>query len=373
MLNRISVLFIALFFIFIPNNQSIAAEFKVSDSTDIRLDALLRGYYLNDQRIEWSGLESTFGVEAIISPWIEKKYNWGEIKVGGEFLLNQPFGENILMDIEGRREYRSNFETETFETSELNIQVKRGSLIFKIGKAETPFGRTYFQAFSNSRFDAPFIRTEAILWKETGIFLQYKPKFFVLDLAIVNGEEEKDTNSSKAGIARLGAEGENWAFGISAKYQDGIGSGVQKTFKNHAGADFMIRYSSFTFSGEFIYDEYGLYRDYEDDIFWPRSLYYRDIYYRDETPVTGIGGYLNLGYRKANWIVDLNYGEYYPKEIGNPYHDDPIRRGLAKLAYNFTAELQAFGVVLIENKRETEEWKSDARPFAVLIGLQYKL
>jgi len=39
---------------------------------------------------------------------------------------------------------------------------------------DTPFGRTYFPLYSNSRIDAPFIRTEAIGWRQTGVLLHYK-------------------------------------------------------------------------------------------------------------------------------------------------------------------------------------------------------
>jgi len=35
------------------------------------VDCLARGYYLNDQGIQWSGLEGTFGVEAVVAPAIK--------------------------------------------------------------------------------------------------------------------------------------------------------------------------------------------------------------------------------------------------------------------------------------------------------------
>ena len=194
-----------------------------------------------------------------------------------------------------------------------------------------------------------------------------------MDLAIVNGEEDKDTNSMKGVIARLGVEGKNLVFGISLKQQDGIGSENQKTHKNHYGIDFMLRNSSLIFSGEVIYDEYGFRKFFnEDEIFWPRSLYHRDTFYKFKTPIVGIGGYIDLGYRKENLFFNLNYGEYYPKKIGKPLHDDPIKRSTIKLAYNLASKLQLFVIGLLEHKRKTEDWQS-AKTSVLLIGFQYKI
>lgn len=356
-----------------PKAGAEALEFQPDGLTAFRLDALLRGYYINDQRIRWSGLEATFGAEAALSSWIEKELDSGRLRAGGEFFVNQPFDKNILRD-NVRAAYHPNFQVSPFEISRLNLQYKRGALTVKLGKAETSFGRTYFPLFTNSRLDSPFIRTEAILWRETGVFMFYEPGVFVLDMAVVNGSEDRDTNSSKAGIIRLGIKGEKWAFGISGKKQDGIGSESQKTYKNHYGIDFMVRLASFVLSGEAIYDEYGFRRNYsEADIFWPRSLYYRDTFYKDKTPITGIGGYLDLGYRATNWLAGLSYGEYYPRKIGHPYHDTPIKRSIVKLAYNLTSEFQTYGVGLFENDRREEEWKAVTSRLAVLVGAQYRL
>ncbi|MBI4822937.1 MAG: hypothetical protein HY805_01740 [Nitrospirae bacterium] len=368
---RISTLS-SLILIFVLTGEGLTAEPHVRDSGDIKLGALIRGYYLNDQRIQWSGLEAAFGADAVVSLWKEEKTHWGRIKAGGEFFLNLPYGKNILRDKE-RDKYRTNFETNIFEISQLLLHIKKDTLTLRLGKVETPFGKTYYPLFSNSCFDAPFIRTEAILARETGVFILYKLKFFNLDMAIVNGGEDKDTNSSKAFITRLGINGEKekWVLGISGKIQDGIGSDRQKIYKRHAGIDFMVGYSNFILSGEVIYDEYGCHRDCSSVDGIPRSLYYRDIYYRNKTPITGVGGYIDLSYKKTNWSGNVNYGEYWPQRIGNPYHDDPIRRGIIKLSFNLSPRLQAYGVGLFENERKTEEWRSGEKGIAVMVGLQY--
>jgi len=255
-----------------------AKEFEIDDSNNLELEGLVRGYYVNDQRIRWSGLEETFGAEGVIRAHLEKQRAWGKLRVDSEFFVNVPTDDNILTD-EARRQYHSTFEIEPFEVSRLHVGVEKGGFTFKIGKEQTPFGRTYFELFSNSRFDAPFIRTEAIVWRETGIFLNYERGLWVFEAALVNGVEDRDNNSSRAGIARVGLQADNWACGVSGKIQDGVGSGWEKKYNNHAGVDFMIGYKGFAFSGEVIYDEYGFRGDYEaQDVGSPRSLYYRDIF-----------------------------------------------------------------------------------------------
>ena len=214
---------------------------KLSDSTDLKLEMDFRAYAINDQRIYWSGLEFSFGAEASIRALIEKRFKGGFVFVENEFFITQPFGENILVD-ENREDYLANFQIDTFSISKLNIGIQIGNFSCRLGKVLSPFGRTHFYSFSNNlNFGSPFIRSEAILWRETGIFLHYKLAFLSFDIAAVNGEENRDTNSGKAGIFRLGAEGKNWAIGVSHKVHDGFGSEWQKIYKGHTGFDFFIK------------------------------------------------------------------------------------------------------------------------------------
>jgi len=348
---------------------------KADDSTDIVIGALFRTYLLNDQRLQWSGQETTFGVESVLTADIKKKFKWGHVKVFSQFFINQPIDRNILAD-ESRQKYLQNFERETLEVKQLYIQVTRGNVTFGLGKHGSRFGSDHTLRLSNSFFDYPFIRNEAILNYETGLFFRYAPGIFTIDIAVVNGSENMDTNSMKAGIVRLGLKGKNWAFGVSAKAHDGIGSEWQKQYKNHAGIDFTVKTGGFRVSSEIIYDEYGFHREYSiDDVFWGRSYYYRDIFYKHKTPITGIGGYIDLQYEPPNsrWFLELNYGEYHPKEIGHPYHDDPIRRALVKLKLHLASHLHAFAVGLFENKRPKEPLFKGASDYAFLLGLQYTL
>lgn len=335
--------------------------------------ALARGYYVNDQRIEWSGLEATFGAEAQIAPVIKNRWGAWETSVEGEFYLNQPFDKNVLADTAERRSYRANFDVNTFEISKLFVSARNGDWTIEVGKFETPFGRIYFPLYTNLRHDAPFIRTESILWRETGVLLRYHPEHFVVDVAGTNGSEDLDTNSSKALVSRIGLEDEHWALGVSGKVQDGIGSDSQKEFKNHVGIDAMVRWGQFTLSGEAIYDEYGA-RDPNFNplkITWPRSIYYRDQSYRPAIPICGIGYYLNLGYEDPPWSGLINYGEFYPGQIGDPKQDIINRRGIVKIAYAFTPHLKTYGVFMAETEGYVAQDNRLRRGVYVLSGLEY--
>jgi hypothetical protein len=337
------------------------------------IGGLVRGYFRDDQRIQWTGMEESFGAEGVIAPMYRRQLGAWETKVEGEFYLNQPFDQNYLDDSPERHSYLANFRVNTFEISKLLISCRRDDLTITVGKMETPFGRYYFPLYSNARIDAPFIRTESILWRETGLLIHYQPGIFVGDVAVTNGSEDLDSNSSKALISRLGLQNDYSAVGISVKWQDGIGSDEQKEYKNHAGADAMVRFGQFQLSGEFIYDEFGFRRPgfNPDDITWYHSIYYRDMNRALNVPCTGVGYYVNLGYKVDRWDINLNYGEFYPTPIGDPQHDEINRRGIVKAAYNFTPVLQPYCAVLVENTGFIAQEDRPRKGLMVLSGLQY--
>ncbi len=341
----------------------------------LHVDCLARGYYLNDQRIEWSGLEATFGAEAVVSPVIRHQLGSWETTLEGEFYLNQPFDRNVLATTPELASYGGNWEVDTFEISQLLVSARRGDLYVAVGKMPTPFGRTHFPLLTNARLDAPFIRTESILWRETGMLLRYQPGWLVGEVALVNGGEDRDANSSKGIVSRVGVETDGWSAGVSVKCHDGIGSEEQKQFKDHVGLDFMLRRGRLTLSGEAIYDEYGFRRPGFDplDITWGRSIYYRDLNYREGVPITGIGYYVNMGYEGERWSAWLNYGEFYPQQLGHPQHDVVNRRGILKTLCRLCPHLQIYGAVMIENEGYVAQWNRLRRGTVVLAGLQYDL
>src|SRR5205085_7266157 len=122
-------------------------------------------------------------------------------------------------------------------------------------------------------------RYEAILLRETGLLVQWDSSNGVIQATVTNGSVERETNSSKALVARIGIDQPSYTLGTSVKWQDGNGSETQKAFNNHAGVDAMLRFGSWTLSSEAIYDQYGLRKPGTplNDITWGRSLYYRDL------------------------------------------------------------------------------------------------
>ena len=344
-------------------------------------DMLVRGAYINDQRIEWSGNEATFLSEAILGATLRQIRGEWATTIRGEFYLNQPFDRNRLVT-PARESYDDNFEIDIYEISQLFLSAQRGNFMMSIGKIVTPFGRAYFPIYENSREDAPFIRTESILWRETGILLQYAGGLSVISAGLVNGGIDKDTNSSKALIGRIGFGRDNFDVGASIKWQDGIGSEHQKLRRNHLGADAMYRWGRCQFSGEVIYDQYGFRKSGKtltgepftaDDIRFGRSLYYRELLPADGSKLTGVGYYVNLNIDMDRWLLMLNYGEYYPQQIGNRLHDQINRRGIVKLVYRIAGQFESYTMVLQEPALERAIAGEPRRGTAILSGLQFML
>lgn len=343
----------------------------VGPDTSIGLGGVGRAAFQNDERIRWTGFEDTFLAEADLAAQILHEGSFCDVVLTGEFFLNQPLDRNSL-DRAQLRSYHANLEPDPFEIWQLNVALQRGDWKLSIGKQVTPFGRYYFPTFSNSRLDAPFIRTESINWVETGLFLKYTPSIFELDIGFANGTPNLDTNSSKAGIARLGILTDWFAAGISTKFQDGIGSDEQKINDAQSGIDALLRAGPFDLSGEFIYDEYGLRQNFDpNQIFWGRSIYYRDLFTSPGRAIHGFGQYVNLGYGNEWLRLDLNYGEFYPEQIGNLYHDGTIRRGMGKGTIRFGRHFEWFSVLIYENERPVEDFRAEYSGFAMLHGMQF--
>lgn len=313
--------------------------------------ALVRGYYLNDQRIQWTGMEATFGAESIVTPVYRHRDGDWVSTIKGEFYLNLPFEKNRFYDDPERRSYAANWERETFEISQLYVGMRNEAYDceVQIGKIWTPFGRFEERLYTNQRLDAPFLRTEVIPWREIGVLLRYDPKPFVLDVGIVNGGHDLDTNSSKALVSRVGLESERWQVGMSVKVQDGIGSEDQKTYNNVCGMDASVRMGRWKFASEVCYDQHGLYHDYDpNQIFWQKSIYYRDVNKAEHEAIGGWGWYLTSIYEGNSWYLSGSYGMYTPEKIGNIQHDRAINRGIAKAAYCITPQSQFYSSIILE-------------------------
>lgn len=358
------------------------------------MGVIMRGYHLNDQRIQWAGHENTMGAEGILTPsLIINQHHRGQWSFHGEFYIQDTLNDNVYIGSNNhddysvsneRRSYRGNFNQSPFEVSQLNIQYRDPLFEFRAGKFESPFGNYHTPLMSNRRWDAPFIRTESILWRDTGFLFRFTPSVFDACIAITNGCEGNDTNSMKAITGRSGLDFSHVKFGISGMYQDGIGSEEQKEYKRYAGVDGMVRFGNWMLSSEIIYDEYGLRRPGLDphQIFWTRSIYYRQIHHHRANskgllhPITGWGGYVDLTYHHRPWFFSINYGEYHPEKLRNerfPQHDIVNRRFLVKAGWDFTKYLQWYNAVLIETGDYIAQLGRSRRGYAYMSGVKLEL
>ena len=361
-----------------PENQSLVPSgtnlgYRLFDH--LEGNVVVRGYYSNDQRIEWSGMESTFGAEAVLTPRLRQRCGDFEFIIDSELNINQPFDQNQLLNTPERQSYAANFQVNEFDISQLALVTNYQDWTFKAGKFATPFGRTYFPLYTNSYWDAPFIRTEVIDWRETGILAHYKSGYFVADVALTNGSENRDTNSGKALVARVGLEdGDDWAIGISAKQSAGNGSEEQKEFDTYYGFDMMVHSGPFRLSAECIFDEYGFGRPGfdPDDITWVRSIYYRNVSSGAQgVPCTGVGYYVNLGYVQGPWNTQTSYGDFYPLFVGTAPNQRVQHRGLIKGAYQIAKPLQVYSALIVENGGYIAQCNQARIPVAVLGGFQF--
>ncbi len=342
---------------------------------DYDISGYARGTYQYDHRIWFTGQASDFSVEGGMYGYLQTTESAWTTRLDCELYLNQPFDNNRLVDTPQRVSYDHNFKVEALQISQLLLSTRHEDFLLAVGKMVTPFGRFYFPLMTNRMDDAPFIRSEAILWRETGLLAQYDPGIFIATAALTNGGPDRDANSSKAIIGRVGLQEEDWAVGTSIKWQDGIGSEGQKETNNHAGIDAMFRHGPWTFSGELIYDEYGLRRgDLDlDDIFWGRSLYNRQIAQAKYGKLHGVGYYLDAGYFVERWQFNLNYGEYHPHAVGERIHDAVSRRGIFKAAFNITSNFAWYGMLMIENTVPAFKYEHDREGLYFLTGFQAML
>jgi len=364
------------------------------------MGVLARTYYSNDQRLQWTGNEETMGAEGILTPvlLISQRDRMGGVwSAHGEFYLQETLNENAYINVRGdravpkgyekeRQSYRANFNHAAFEISQLNIRYRNPGFEFRAGKMVSPFGNCVVPVMTNSRWDAPFIRTESMLWRDSGLLFRWTPSIFDICFAVTNGCEGLDTNSMKAFTGRLGLNFPNARLGISAVFHDGEGSEEQKQYRQHVGTDAVFRFGNWVLSSEIIYDQYGMHREYDPaDIFWKKSIYYRQINKEDKKPISGWGGYVDLTYNYQPWFFSLNYGEFHPEQLKVPDAADPVRgeyahyytnhnivnrRFMVKSGWNFTKNIQWYGVFIVENGGYIAQSGRPRRGYAYMTGVK---
>lgn len=350
------------------------AREHIGDSgRSVQWGGVLRANYLHDQRYEFTGTESTFGVESQLLGVFCEPAALGEFRVTAELYLTQPFDRNLLVDYPERESFQHNFEVDPLEISQLVLDWRCDDWTIRSGRFVTPFGRYHLPIFSNLREDTHFLRSEAILFRETGVMLSWDPGLARLDVAMTNGSDGRDTNSSKAVISRCGWESESWVAGCSVKWQDGIGSEGQKEFNNHAGVDWLWRRGRWAIAGEAIYDQHGMRRPGLplDDITWGRSLYNRQLNIGFNEPIEGWGYYASLIYHDGWRTATIGYGQFFPEQIGEAIHDTATHRLLGQVQWSWTPHISNFATVFWENEVPVAQAGRERHGFYVLTGLQY--
>ena len=366
-------------------------SFLLNPSRNTQLDvwATARSFYSADMRWEFTGQEETFAVEGQTLMHLTHQSGGWTNSVTGELYLNQPFDDRILNDYNLRESFANNFRNlDAFDISQLFLTVGRHHWAVDLGRFVSPFGRYYVPQTNNFRntnyrFYAPFIRSECILYRETGLQLRLQPGWFRLAAAYTNGSDGLDTNSSKAICARVGVETAPFNAGISVKWQDGLGSEHQKEYNNYVGFDLMLRRGRWRFSTEWLYNQYGLRRANLalDDITWGRSLYNRQLNNGHNVPLEGWGGYANLIYESDRWTAVLQYGEFHPQPITNnntainaadrAIHDTTTRRGMGQLTWRVNQHLEFINTGFVENRVENAQDGRHRHGFSLLTGMQF--
>jgi hypothetical protein len=346
----------------------------IGEHCEFELTGLVRGWYLNDQRIRWSGLEASFGAEAVLAPRLSHRSDNWHFFTEGQLFINQRYGSTILSDPE-RDRYRPNFEVDTLKIFELCVGIEYDDVLVRLGRVETPFGSQVSSFFSNARLDAPFIRTEIIGFTETGLFVCWRPDWLRVDAGLVNGESDRDTNSSKGGVGRVGIEADGLAVGVSLKVQDGVGSEHMKRWNSIGGVD--VSYwltETLCVYAEGVWDRHGLRNEPSSLVdprhFGKRSLYGRDVFAGGRGP-EGKGFQFGVLVEHDCAMVDVNWGSYWPETIGLATHDEETHRLLAKGVVHVTSNVDFFAVGLVENRRPREGVLYIYRPWAVMMGSQF--
>lgn len=339
----------------------------------LRLWGLGRGLFSTDGRIVFTGQETTFAAEGqLLADWIHlSERGWSGLTC--ETYLTQPFDRNILVDDPLRESYAHNFEIETLRVSQLFATIGCGSWAFDLGRFVTPFGRYYGPLYANSLEDAPLIRSEAIRFRETGAQLRFHGGHWRHAVALTNGSSDRDTNSSKALIARAGFQSGRWAGGLSIKTQDGIGSEGQKEFNSHAGADLSYTLGSWRLAGEWLYDEYGLRRPGLDlnDITWGRSLYNRQLHKGLNDPIQGFGWYGNATRHRGRSTSVIGFGQYFPETLGDRIHDQNLWRILLKQTWQLNPQTEWFVSAFFEESLDNFALGQDRQGYSLLSGFQF--
>ena len=109
--------------------------------------------------------------------------------------------------------------------------------------------------------------------------------------------------------------------------------------------------------------------DPPEPIPWPTSIYHRDVYDRGK-PIWGYGAHVVFRWDRGPWKTYVSYGEYYPDHIGEPMHDEPVKRFLVSARRAFLEDGSLYWMLILENDRPDEPWQVDDVPVAAAMGVE---
>ena len=69
----------------------------------------------------------------------------------------------------------------------------------------------------------------------------------------------------------------------------------------------------------------------------------------------------------------LNYGEFYPRAVGDAIQDRVTRRGILKVIRHWTPHLDAYGMLMMENDIPVNQVGRRTQGINVLAGFQFAL
>ena len=336
----------------------------------------VRAYLLDDLRIQWSGVEATFGVEGAVELDHSRPGPFGPLEVRGRFDLNSTWRQAVLAgDGTNRDDYLATFDVDPFYLANLYVTFETPGLTWQVGKFPSPAAAAFRKELGlglfNSGLDAPFVHTEIVDRREIGVGLGKRHGSWGWKFAVTNGEEDLDTNSAKASmlLLELGSR-EGRLFKLFGKVQDGIRSEAFKAPASYAGFGvYAGRPQRVRFAFEATVDTHGLYRDYTGPITWPTSIYHRDVYDGGD-PIWGYGAHVVFRRDRGPWQACLSYGEYYPDHIGLPEHDEPVKRFLLSARRAFRGDGSFYWMLILENERPDEDWQKGDRPVAAAMGVE---
>ncbi len=204
--------------------------------------------FINDRRLHWTGTESTFRTQA-------------------RLYIDYAFDERLAFRLAGRALQGIGYHARTYERLKYDgftpedtyIELDRFPVqgaYLQAGIVRVPFG--IFDTFALEDINRPLVHKRSREW-DSGVLVGYRGHGIDARAALVNGEGSDgvrlDTNSSKSGVARLGAylqyEETRISAGLSGYYGNKYSTPIKER-NSHWGVDLSLMLPRFAALAEFV-------------------------------------------------------------------------------------------------------------------------